>query len=164
MGENEEIRRIDITHTLGTGAFLIVAGVPYSIIVVLVNIYLFPSLKFVIGFGMLNLVLGTGLMLTGAIIWILSVKKIKVFMKTGELCTDGIYKYIRHPLYCAIIILFIPGVVIISELLLPITIPIFGIILFHFGIQLEENGLIERFGDEYKEYASRVKRIIPRIY
>lgn len=36
--------------------------------------------------------------------------------------------------------------------------------LFLYRIWIEERMLIEEFGDEYKEYMSTTKRIIPHVY
>jgi protein-S-isoprenylcysteine O-methyltransferase Ste14 len=79
----------------------------------------------------------------------------------GRLLRDGIYGVVRHPRYLSAGVsvianaLFInySGLYILVLLLLPV-----GYLMIVF----EERELIERFGDEYRNYQRRVPRLIPR--
>jgi len=81
--------------------------------------------------------------------------------RKGKLIHDGIYRVIRHPRYLSAGVgviantLFInyAGMYILILLLLPV-----GYLMIVF----EERELIERFGDEYRNYQRGVPRIIPR--
>lgn len=74
----------------------------------------------------------------------------------------GLHKYMRHPLYSGTLLFFI-GICIAVPfyknwyLLLLMTVYIF------IGMWLEERKLIDVFGDEYRDYMRRVKRLIPGI-
>jgi protein-S-isoprenylcysteine O-methyltransferase Ste14 len=80
----------------------------------------------------------------------------------GELLQEGIYGRIRHPRYVAVWLGTIAAALfcnylslwIATVLLFPV---LYGIVL------LEERELIDRFGDAYRDYASRVPRFIPRF-
>ena len=80
-----------------------------------------------------------------------------------KLVKHGIYRYIRHPISLAAIIYSIGAPLIFSSLfgflLMLLLIPL---ILYRLGI--EEKMLIERFGDEYREYMRKTKKMIPFIY
>lgn len=81
-----------------------------------------------------------------------------------KLVMEGIYRYIRHPMYTAFWLWAVA-----QALLLPNWIAGFaGVvgfgILFAFRIGREEAMMVEAFGDEYRAYQARTKRIIPGIY
>ena len=80
--------------------------------------------------------------------------------KGGALLSEGVYSRIRHPRYVEIVLgslayaLFANylGAYIMAFLTIP------GL---HAIVRLEERELVERFGQEYRDYALRVPRYIP---
>lgn len=77
-----------------------------------------------------------------------------------ELKTDGVLKYVRHPIQAGMILVvlgfffFIPNLpTLISCVCVLIYIPI--------GIYFEEKKLVALYGDQYIEYKKRVPAIIP---
>ena len=80
----------------------------------------------------------------------------------GKLLTVGIYGKIRHPRYLEVmfgqignaLVVNMLGVYIIIVLLIP---------ALYFTILLEENELIDRFGDNYVKYSKSVPRFFPKI-
>lgn len=80
-----------------------------------------------------------------------------------KLVTYGIYKHVRHPITTAAII-YDAGIPLIFSSLYGFLVMLGLIPLFLYRIQIEEKMLIERFGDEYREYMKRTKRLIPFIY
>ena len=84
-------------------------------------------------------------------------------LKKHQLVTDGLYKYIRHPLYLGEILRNL-GVVILFSSVYGILIVTLSSIFLLFRIQIEEKMLIVVFGEEYKEYARNTKKIIPHVY
>jgi protein-S-isoprenylcysteine O-methyltransferase Ste14 len=84
--------------------------------------------------------------------------------RTHELVTTGVYRHVRHPMYSAFFLWAAA-----QALLLPNWIAGFaGLLgfgtLFAFRIGSEERMMEERFGDAYRAYAARTRRIIPRIF
>ena len=80
------------------------------------------------------------------------------------LITHGVYKWVRHPMYSAFWLWAIA-----QALLLPNWIAGFaGIVgfgtLYFCRVGNEEKMMLEGFGDSYREYMARTKRIIPGIY
>ena len=79
------------------------------------------------------------------------------------LVTSGLYRWIRHPMYSAFWLwaaaqaLLLPNWIAGSAGLVG-----FGT-LFFFRVGREEQMMIEAFGDEYRAYMARTKRIIPGI-
>lgn len=80
--------------------------------------------------------------------------------ETRELRTDGVLKYVRHPIQAGLILVtlgfffFIPNLpTLITCLCILVYIPI--------GIYLEEKKLIKTYGDKYLEYKKNVPAVIP---
>ena len=80
-----------------------------------------------------------------------------------ELVTSGPYKYIRHPLYTFGFLMILSVAVASASLL------IFGLVFITWiplalRTPLEEQKLVDAFGDEYQEYMSRTGRYLPRLF
>jgi len=79
---------------------------------------------------------------------------------TTELVTRGAYKYIRHPIYCS---LLLGGVgAFLKDPSLPGIIILLLLFSFVFATaKVEENKNIERFGEAYRAYVKQTKMFIP---
>ena len=80
------------------------------------------------------------------------------------LVTEGLYAHVRHPMYSAFWLWAVA-----QALLLPNWIAGFsglvGFGVLYFGrVGREERMMRDAFGDEYRAYAARTKRIIPGVY
>ncbi len=80
-----------------------------------------------------------------------------------KLVTHGIYRYVRHPITLAGIIYSIAIPLTFSSLYgflcMLLLVP-----LFLYRIRIEEKMLLDYFGEEYREYMKRTKKMIPYIY
>ena len=74
----------------------------------------------------------------------------------------SVFGVVRHPIYLAEILLYL-GLVVLNMSLAALGVWIAAIIFLHYISRYEENLLIERFGEEYKQYIRRVPMWIPRI-
>jgi protein-S-isoprenylcysteine O-methyltransferase Ste14 len=79
-----------------------------------------------------------------------------------KLITNGPYRKIRHPLYTAMIIWCI-GISILTTNLIFIGFSLLSITFLLIRIPKEEKMLIDKFGNEYKEYIKRTGRFFPKI-
>ena len=79
------------------------------------------------------------------------------------LVKDGLYKHVRHPLYVGEILRTFWVQLILSSLI-GFVFSIIAICLLLIRIQIEEEMLIEKFGEEYEEYKKNTKKLIPFIY
>lgn len=76
------------------------------------------------------------------------------------LITNGPYRWIRHPMYLTLYSLLIALFLISANLLF--FLPCFTVIFLIFlRIRKEENMMIERFGDEYRDYMKHTGRLLP---
>lgn len=79
------------------------------------------------------------------------------------LVSNGPYRYIRHPLYSIFIGQSFATSLITANWLLVLFIPIvfIGMLL---RIKLEENDLIDEYGEDYRIYIHNTKKLIPKIF
>ena len=80
------------------------------------------------------------------------------------LVTNGIYQYIRHPGYLSDILIFIGCSLAMGNLLPIVAVPFLFVIAYSYRIHAEEKMLIGIFGEAYRIYQKRSKRLIPFIY
>jgi protein-S-isoprenylcysteine O-methyltransferase Ste14 len=83
--------------------------------------------------------------------------------KEHKLITNGIYRYIRHPLYTFGASLFI-SFGMMADLWFIAALGIVTFILMAIRTPKEEANLIEKFGDEYREYMNRTGRFLPKLF
>jgi protein-S-isoprenylcysteine O-methyltransferase Ste14 len=81
----------------------------------------------------------------------------------NKLVTKGIYKYVRHPLYTGTILVTV-GCFLYLPTLSVMVFLVLTFIYIEIGSRLEEQKLIEEFGNDYIEYCKTVKRYFPFIY
>lgn len=81
-----------------------------------------------------------------------------------QLVTTGPYRYVRHPSYTGAFLLFLGyGLCLLNFLsLLVLVVPITAAFLWR--IHVEEAALRDAFGERYRDYASRTRRVIPLLY
>ena len=80
-----------------------------------------------------------------------------------QLITHGIYRFTRHPIYFGVLIAIMGAPVyapslhgfLVLSLLIPICL---------YRIRMEEEMLIEEFGDAYRTYKETTRKLIPFIY
>ncbi len=81
-----------------------------------------------------------------------------------RLITDGVFRYLRHPLYLGQILWFHIGIVLLRPSLWGAVLMALGAVSYCIRIRIEEEMLIEEFGDAYHEYRKHTKKIVPYIH
>lgn len=89
-------------------------------------------------------------------------KSEKSFENTTVLVKTGIYKYIRHPLYCSLLLLG-TGIMLKELTVYTIILGAINATGIFFTARTEEGEMIARFGDAYKDYMKETKMFIPYI-
>jgi protein-S-isoprenylcysteine O-methyltransferase Ste14 len=86
------------------------------------------------------------------------------FSKDHQLIDTGVYRFIRHPIYAAVLLeilgfgLTLENWIIILLLIIP------NGLSFGYRIFVEEKALEGYFGEKYTQYERRTKRLIPGIF
>jgi methanethiol S-methyltransferase len=109
------------------------------------------------------MVIGYAIVFIGATLVADGWRRVHQARREGRLVTDGIYARVRHPQYTGLfIIIFGEGIVhwptIVSVIALPVI-----LIAYTLLARKEERQMLEKFGDEYREYQRRVPMFIPRL-
>jgi protein-S-isoprenylcysteine O-methyltransferase Ste14 len=86
-----------------------------------------------------------------------------VIRKEHQLITHGVFRFVRHPIYFGVLIgafgapVYAPSLYgfLVMLLLVPVVLN---------RIRMEEGLLTEAFGDEYRKYSRRTKKLISFIY
>jgi protein-S-isoprenylcysteine O-methyltransferase Ste14 len=76
----------------------------------------------------------------------------------------GPYRSVRHPGYLGVILLYAGFGVASVNWIATIAIAAFALIAYTYRIKREEAMLIAAFGDRYREYMNRTRKIIPYVY
>jgi protein-S-isoprenylcysteine O-methyltransferase Ste14 len=84
------------------------------------------------------------------------------FENTSLLVKSGIYGYIRHPLYLSVFLLG-TGVMLKNPEPLQLILGVINLIAVYFTAHIEENEMISKFGEAYREYMKETKMFIPFI-
>ena len=83
--------------------------------------------------------------------------------KNNRLCTQGPFKFFRHPMYAAWITFICSGVILYLNSWILLFLPLLLHPIWHRLVKKEEKVMLENFGNEYLEYAEQTGRFIPRI-
>ncbi len=113
------------------------------------------------GMAMLEMIVGYAFVFLGLSLIARGWKQIYAARKEERLVTDGIYGYIRHPQYTGIFL------AIFGQLIHWPTIPTLVLfpaifVAYYTLARKEEKIMIERFGDEYRDYVKRVPMFVPK--
>ncbi len=89
----------------------------------------------------------------------------EVTIQPGQRVIDqGLYRFLRHPSYTGTFITLLGyGLALTNGLSLAIMLVLPGL-AYAFRMRVEEVALREAFGDEYRDYMRRTKRLIPFSY
>lgn len=115
--------------------------------------------------GILSVVLAVG----GLIIAIMARRTLAqnwsasvTFKKEHDLITSGVYKYMRHPIYTGVLLIFIGSALLIGTIGALIGFIILFVTLW-LKLQQEEKLMTKHFPKEYNTYKKKVKALIPFI-
>ena len=78
-----------------------------------------------------------------------------------ELVTSGPYRWVRHALYCVGTLFFGSFALLAANWFIALA-DLTALAVLTLRLRREEEKLIERFGDEYRDYMARTGRLLPR--
>ena len=128
-------------------------------------------LQFKTGFPMTINIIGIVLLITGTLlhIWtgkllgfwgLLGLPEISAKVRSG-LVTEGAFSVVRHPTYLAHTLMFI-GIFLMTEVIAVGIVTLVDFVLVNvIIIPLEDRELLDRFGEEYKDYKKKVPGFFP---
>jgi len=84
--------------------------------------------------------------------------------KTHKLVDTGIYAHVRHPMYSAFWLLALSQAALLPNWFAGLAGLVAWGILFFLRVGREERLMVDTFGDQYRRYMQRTKRVLPWIY
>jgi protein-S-isoprenylcysteine O-methyltransferase Ste14 len=81
-----------------------------------------------------------------------------------KLITDGIFKYIRHPMYAAHLLWAIAQPLILTNWIAGFCFLVPQIAQYLLRVGSEEEMMLEYFEDQYRDYMKNTGRLLPRIF
>jgi protein-S-isoprenylcysteine O-methyltransferase Ste14 len=84
--------------------------------------------------------------------------------KKHRLVDTGIYAHVRHPMYLAFWLLALSQATLLPNWFAGLSGPVAWGTLFFLRVGREERLMIDTFGDQYRRYMQRTKRVLPWIY
>ena len=147
-------------NIVGQGGKIILFMLPSLIAAILVHTYLPQIAAFPEGIGFIKPV-GYLLLLLGLILWGTAVIQLMTGFSKGKLVTSGAYGVVRNPIYSSVTFFILPAVALITLTWVYFVASVFlytGVMIF---IGIEEKQLTKAFGKEYKDYMTRVDRLVP---
>jgi protein-S-isoprenylcysteine O-methyltransferase Ste14 len=99
-------------------------------------------------------------------IWILG-EFFTTAVKTQEkqiIITTGAYSIVRHPSYLGTFLAAIGTSVFMHAWVAVVITTVVLFIVYYFRIRAEEEALVNEFGNEYRVYSTKTKKLIPYIY
>jgi protein-S-isoprenylcysteine O-methyltransferase Ste14 len=81
-----------------------------------------------------------------------------------ELVTHGVYRWVRHPMYLALLIYSLGQALVIPNWLAGPPYGVAMVLLFALRMGPEERMMLDEFGKDYEAYMATTKRLIPGIW
>jgi len=86
-----------------------------------------------------------------------------VLKEDQVLIESGPYKWIRHPIYTAYFLNYIGGGLLAGNWVLTFIPTFFFGLMIYLRLGEEEAAMIEKFGDDYRQYMERTGKFIPKL-
>lgn len=104
-----------------------------------------------------------GCLAAAVLLWgnALFVQKIDRHIRHQELVTTGAYRWVRNPIYSAIMLIMWSFLIWIGNLYVLLLCPVYPLLMAALLKPTEEKWLAEQHGQEYVAYCKRVHRCIP---
>lgn len=80
-----------------------------------------------------------------------------------QLVIDGVFKYVRHPMYAAHLLWAIAQVMMLHNWIAGYSFLVVFVPQYLLRVNAEEQMMLEQFGEQYEIYMQRTGRIIPRF-
>jgi len=81
-----------------------------------------------------------------------------------QLVTSGLYRHLRHPMYTSIFLCALGQALVVPNWIVGPANLVAFFVLFAVRVQPEERMMAEKFGDQYRSYLAKTKRLIPGIW
>ena len=147
----------------GIGPYLIWGMLLIDVLAVILAVYVFrigtvdgAGRSIFWGIGALLIILGITIWVSGALR-----SGMKENISENKLKTDGIYAWVRNPMYSGLWILFTGVTFLWNNVPVLVAIPVNWLLMTAVLSRTEERWLLDLYGEEYETYKRSVNRCIP---
>ena len=146
----------------GVGPFYVATIISTTVAAILLHLFT-PIASIVIFSNRAAIVLGVFLIIEGIVLWVSAVvfSHITAKIKSNKLVTNGVFAYVRNPIYSAFMLLCTGILICFNNLILMVFPLFFYLFLTVLMIRTEEKWLKDLYKQEYVDYCKRVNRCIP---
>jgi protein-S-isoprenylcysteine O-methyltransferase Ste14 len=81
-----------------------------------------------------------------------------------QLVTHGVYRWVRHPMYLALLIYSAGQALVLPNWLVGPSYGVAMVLLFALRVRPEERMMLEEFGKDYEAYMATTKRLVPGVW
>ena len=81
-----------------------------------------------------------------------------------QLVTHGVYRWVRHPMYLALLIYSAGQALVLPNWLVGPSYGVAVVLLFALRVGPEERMMLEEFGKDYQTYQATTKRLVPGVW
>lgn len=154
------IRADNGMNIAGQGIWILLVTVPAAATAIAVHLYA-PELARIPLPRSAALAIGFVLITAGTALWLTAVSQLLIGFSHGRLVTRGAYGVCRNPVYASFGLFILPGLSLVSRTWVYFAVAGVLCLAVHLLIGKEEQDLLRVFGDEYRDYTRRVRRIMP---
>ena len=147
---------------LGVGPIYVATILIVTVIVVVLHVNgKLPTYEF--STPLLPTLVGMVLIMIGIVLWISAVVFSKLFakIKSNALVTNGVFAYVRNPIYSAFMFICTGVIFFMNNMLLLIIPLLYWAFLTLLLIHTEEKWLLNLYKHQYEDYCKKVNRCIP---
>lgn len=80
-----------------------------------------------------------------------------------ELITNGLYRYIRHPMYASQMLWIIAQPLLLQNWIAGVLGALAFLPIYFTRVSIEEQMMLQQFGEPYRAYLARTGRVLPRL-
>jgi len=106
-------------------------------------------------------ILAAILIAIGLPFYVLAVVAVMRAFDGGKLCTTGVYRCCRHPVYASWVVFLVPAIGLLADSWIGLSVPIVMYILLRWLVREEDAYLDRMFGEDYRRYRRQVPTVLP---
>ncbi len=107
---------------------------------------------------------GAVLVTAGGVLHLWSFQTLRNWWANNQLCTSGPFKFFRHPMYAAWITFIVTGISLYLNSWIMLLWPVSLQLVWPGLVAREEMIMGDIFGEEYRRYAKRTGRFMPKLF
>jgi protein-S-isoprenylcysteine O-methyltransferase Ste14 len=149
-----------MTHW-GVGPKFGIFMITYGTLVIALSMHSHPAFTLSLIPHPISASIGIVLIIMGIPFYLFSLSSVMRAFKAGKLVTTGVYGMCRHPVYASWVIFFLPGIALLMNTWLGLTVPILMYFVLRALVKDEDTYLEKTFGPDYLAYRQKVPPVLP---